>query len=157
VFINVLVALQSVNTMHLQLIATMSASSDFWNPTNTHCFHQQIVKLYAWNGVPTGPADYRCEKWEESSLYILSTAEEIHLADHIAFLAQRKSGAKYVSAATIEEHHDMKGEETEMRIRISANETPKLEVVTGLMVVMQRVEMYAAEGALPSPKIRSEI
>ncbi|PQE15639.1 ott like deaminase protein [Rutstroemia sp. NJR-2017a BBW] len=124
----------------------MSASSDFWNPANTHCFHQQIVKLHAWNGVPTGPADYRCEKREESSCYILSTAEEIHLADHIAFLAQRKSGAKYVSAATIEEHHGMKGDETEMRIRISANETPKLDVVTGLTGVMQRVEMYAAEG-----------
>jgi hypothetical protein len=133
-----------------QLINRMSVHANFWNPTNALRFHRQITKLYKWNGAPASPVNYRHLKQHESSRYVLSTAEEIHLADHIAFLAQRKSGPKNVSAVTIEEHCGKDGGDSRMIIRIAANRTPQKEVVTGLMGIMEIVARYAAAGEFTS-------
>jgi hypothetical protein len=55
------------------------------------------------NREPQSTEDYRSQAVQESERYALNRRDEPHIADHIAFLAQAKEGAKTVSAVALEE------------------------------------------------------
>ena len=69
-----------------------------------------------------------------------------HFADHIAFLAHNKEGAKYVAAVTIEE--DREGQS--LTIRVAANLTPSKNVLHSLSGIFQVLESYARKGKFAS-------
>jgi hypothetical protein len=105
-------------------------------------FHRRVVDLHAWNRAPCGAEDYRCQAPLKSDQYVMSSGEEQHIADHIAFLAQSEEGARSVSAAMVEEDEDGTG----LTIRIAGNQTPSNEVLRGLKGILEIVEAYATKG-----------
>lgn len=68
--------------------------------------------------------------------------EEQHFADHIAFLAHDKEGARFVAAVAIEE--DQEGQS--LTIRVAANMTPSEQTLQGLTGIFQVLESYARKG-----------
>lgn len=77
----------------------MSTHGSFWTPENKATLHESVSELFKWNPNPAEAANYRNRITEESDQYVLCYGEELHLADHIAFLAQVEEGAKHVSVA----------------------------------------------------------
>jgi hypothetical protein len=131
----------------------MSNALNFWIPADKLEFHQKVVDLYNWNREPQSAEDYRNQAVEESERYVLKCRDELHIADHIAFLAQSKEGAKTVSAVALEEHR----EGHELIIRVAANQTPSQGVVLGLKNIMNTVQAYAVTGmSLPIRDIGSD-
>lgn len=66
-------------------------------------FHENVVKLITRTGEPHDPVNYRGRHYESDTKYVLLHEEERHLADDIAFLAQRLSGPNSISAVTVEQ------------------------------------------------------
>ncbi|KAI9730966.1 MAG: hypothetical protein M1818_008042 [Claussenomyces sp. TS43310] len=122
----------------------MAGTLNFWTPVDKMKFHQKIVGLYNWNREPYGAEDYRNQVVQESDQYVLTCGEELHIADHIAFLAQSEEGARTVSAATLEEHKGGAG----LTIRIAGNQTPSQGVLHGLEEIMKIVQAYAAKAKM---------
>lgn len=120
----------------------MSKTSNLWTPASKRSFHENVVNLHKWNREPCGAEDYRRKTARESDRYGLTYGEELHIADHIAFLAQSEEGARTVSAATLEEH---RGDQA-LVIRVAANETPPREVIHGLEDIVKTVQAYAIKG-----------
>ncbi|KAH6677207.1 hypothetical protein B0J14DRAFT_337703 [Halenospora varia] len=89
-------------------------------------------------------ADYRKERPSrpESPDFLLTYEEELHLADHFAFLAHVKEGAAYVAAATIEETSDP----PRFTLRIACNRTPAPFIVEGLENILRIVRGHAVAG-----------
>jgi hypothetical protein len=94
---------------------------------------------------PRAPEDYRfnARQRTDSEQYILGYEEELHLADHFAFLAHVKEGVQYVSAATLEERESPPG----FTIRLASNHTPAPYVVDGLERILGIVCKHAEAGA----------
>lgn len=117
-----------------------------WTPETSRKFYRDINALAAKlkDGMPRVPEDYRqngVREFERDG-YVLAYEEELHLADHFAFLASFKEGVKFVSAATIEQGTDPIG----FTVRVASNDTPTREVVDGLGRILGIVEGHAKEG-----------
>jgi hypothetical protein len=93
---------------------------------------------------PRAPEDYRkSPRFQiDSEQYVLDYEEELHVADHFAFLAHVKEGVEYVSAATLEERENPPG----FTIRLASNHTPAPYVVDGLERVLGVVHKHADAG-----------
>jgi len=121
-------------------------AGNFWTSELKRSFHSHVRRLSNWNREPCPAEDYRRDKVEESNIYTLQIGEELHFADHIAFLAHDKEGAKFVAAVAIEE--DQEGQS--LTVRVAANETPSEKVLQGLTRIFQVLESYARKGKFPS-------
>jgi hypothetical protein len=120
------------------------AIDTLWTPASSLAFHTTVQRLYQRTPHPARPRNYRQEARVEDAAYILSSGEELHAADHIAFLAQNRAGADSVSAVTVEE--DREG--GALTFRVAANRTPKRDVVPGLLRILRVLERYARRGVL---------
>jgi len=66
-------------------------------------FHQNVARPFEETHEPCEPVGYQGQQFDSSAAYILKNEEEQHLADNIAFLAQIRSGPRFISAATFEQ------------------------------------------------------
>ena len=120
-----------------------NAKGNFWTPRDKQAFHEAAAKLCKQTSAPGGGAiGYRQRKVDCCQGYELSCEEELHLADHIAFLAPAAENARTITAATIQEHN--KGRK--LVILLAANVTPEAAVVKGLQAFMEIVAKYASTG-----------
>jgi hypothetical protein len=72
---------------------------------------------------------------------VLSFGEELHIVDHIAFLAQLEEGVRTVPAASVEERV-----RDELTIRLAGYQTPSEEGLRELKGILGIVEGYAIKG-----------
>jgi len=96
---------------------------------------------------PRVPEDFRTSARQrtDSGQYLLDYEEELHIADHFAFLAHATEGVECVSAATLEEIQNAPG----FTIRIASNHTPASYVVDGLERILQIIREHAQAGTQP--------
>ncbi|TVY49255.1 hypothetical protein LOCC1_G000808 [Lachnellula occidentalis] len=96
------------------------------------------------NQSPRAPKNYRqsVPRAKEMKGYLLSYEEELHLADHIAFLAHVEEGVEYVSAAVLQEMSDPPG----FTFRLASNQTPRSTVVNGIEKILGIVRDHAKAG-----------
>ena len=95
-------------------------------------------------GPPREPQDYRTrgDLRPVSDQYTLSYEQELHIADHFAFLAHVEEGVGFVSAVTLEEYHNPPS----LIIRLASNHTPTAEVIDGLGKILEIVKEHALKG-----------
>lgn len=124
-------------------------SANVWTPVTSRSFYSNVNslsgKLNDRQSVQA-PQNYRLEESKDhwkSGDYTLSYEEELHLADHFAFLAHVTEGHEFVSAVTIEESRDPPS----FTVRLASNRTPKPHVKEGLERILQIVRDHALEGA----------
>ncbi|KAH8661627.1 hypothetical protein BGZ60DRAFT_89761 [Tricladium varicosporioides] len=123
-----------------------SSTSDLWSDdlsefyANVHTLLSRLKPQESARPV----AEYRKEgpSRPESLDFLLTYEEELHLADHFAFLAHVKEGAAYVAAATIEETSDP----PQFTLRLACNRTPAPFVVEGLESILRIVRSHAVAG-----------
>ena len=120
-----------------------------WTPKLSQEFYSSVNRLTKklnGQGSPRQSQDYRLEKRNSlvDERYTLPYEEELHLADHFAFLAHAFEGVEYVSAVTLEEAVDESG----FKIRLASNHTPIQPVVEGLERILEIVRQHANEGML---------
>lgn len=107
-------------------------------------FHRNITKLLQKTDQPGEAENYGefpSPKTSEIG-HLLLVEEEQHLADHIAFLAQTKSGPETVSAVTLEEGQSPPS----LKFRLASNRQRSPGVIEQLRAVLQIVEEYARIG-----------
>lgn len=120
-----------------------NANGNFWTPNGKRAFQVAAAELGKRTSAPDGGAvGYRQRNVDRCEGYELSCEEELHLADHIAFLTPAAEGATTITAATIEEHDDG----SKLVILIAANATPEPAVIEGLHNFMKTVARYASAG-----------
>ncbi|KAF8860624.1 hypothetical protein BDZ45DRAFT_303714 [Acephala macrosclerotiorum] len=122
------------------------AVSGIWIPQLSQDFYRNVIALSARLGgseSPRAPQNYRQSHYPRSNeLYVLRYEEELHLADHFAFLAHAEEGVGYVSAATIEETRNPPS----FTVRLASNETPEQYVLEGISRILGVVQAHAKEG-----------
>jgi hypothetical protein len=122
-------------------------SPGIWTKEVSQTFYGKVNELAAklnTSSSPRVPENYRTSARRQisSEHYLLGYEEELHLADHFAFLAQFKEGVEYVSAATLEERKNPPG----FTIRLASNHTPVSYVVDGLERAIQIIREHAQAG-----------
>jgi hypothetical protein len=121
-----------------------------WTTATSQTFYGSVNALSNKLGdrqSPQIPKNYRIKEtrdFRERGEYTLSYEEELHLADHFAFLAHATEGVEFVSAATIEELHDPPG----FNVRLASNHTPTEYVRDGLGKILEIVRDHAHEGKI---------
>ena len=119
-----------------------------WTATTSRSFYNHVNALRKRLGdreSPKIPENYRANSLrhdENAEEYTLSYEEELHLADHFAFLAHADEGARYVSAAAIEEWSNPPS----FTVRLASNHTPELYVKEGFKNILELVRDHALEG-----------
>ena len=89
--------------------------------------------------------NYRFEGAQEnrnSGDYVLAYDEELHLADHFAFLAHVSDRPEFVSAVTFEQSEDPPA----FIVRLASNSTPNTDVQQRLGSILQIIKEHASEG-----------
>ncbi|OTA79567.1 hypothetical protein M434DRAFT_18000 [Hypoxylon sp. CO27-5] len=105
--------------------------------------YKEAEGLYKTTKNPSAEVSYPIPSSEAASrMYTLRLAHESQLANHIAFLAQSHEGAKYISAACVEE---MKGGSV---IRLASNETPSEHTRYGLKKILNTMKDGVTEEIL---------
>ncbi len=127
----------------------LSQEGNFWTPQIKNTFYEHVNKLNEWNREPCAAENYRHNLVTESDAYILSSGEEQHLVDHIAFLAQDKDGADHVTAVTVEENREGQS----LTFRVAANQTPSRQTIEGLKEIFRVLEAYAKKGIMDIDEI----
>jgi hypothetical protein len=120
-------------------IWTLATSGTFYNNVNA------LSKTLPYHQAVQVAQNYRLKESQDhrkSGDYVLSYEEELHLADHFAFLAHFREGPEFVSAVTIEESLHPPA----FTVRLASNHTPKLVVTEGLKKILQIVKDHAIEG-----------
>ncbi|KAG0644925.1 hypothetical protein D0Z07_9376 [Hyphodiscus hymeniophilus] len=130
-------------------IARVDGSANIWTAAISRRFYRSIDTLFQKlnQGARTTqvPENYRTQKHqthEDSKAYALLYEEELHLADHFAFLAQVEAGPGFVSAVTIEESYNPPC----FTVRLASNESPTPYVKEGLEKILQVVRDHAHKG-----------
>ncbi|KUJ10690.1 uncharacterized protein LY89DRAFT_248962 [Mollisia scopiformis] len=123
------------------------AHSGIWTPQLSQTFYthaNQLSKKLKSQQSPRQPQNYRqsCSYSGKDERYILSYEEELHLADHFAFLAHVAESVACVSAVTIEENRELPS----LTVRLASNETPRDHVVEGLSRILDVLREHAIEG-----------
>jgi hypothetical protein len=120
-----------------------------WTPLLAQGFYTNLNALSTKTQTPKYPNDYRSGSHGRKSTndYALRYEEELHVADHFAFLAHWAEGVEYVSAATLEES----SQPPSFTIRVASNHTPAPKVKEGLEKIISVVGKHAAEGVYPAP------
>lgn len=121
-------------------IWTRDISQRFYGNVNT------LSKRLKPKQSPRAPKNYRqsAPRVKETKQYLLSYEEELHLADHIAFLAHVEEGVEFVSAAVLQEMSDPPG----FTFRLASNHTPRPTVVNGMERILEIVRGHAEAGML---------
>lgn len=132
--------LRQPHSLHLAQ-ATITSKT----PDSYEAFHRNVVALIKKTTEPCPPRSYRELEYPKSEDYILLYEEEQHLADGIAFLAQTKTGGKFVSAVTLEQSVNPPS----LTIRLASNEPPATEVRRDLKAALKVVQSYAQAGIVP--------
>ncbi|TVY32810.1 hypothetical protein LSUB1_G007677 [Lachnellula subtilissima] len=119
-------------------IWTSDISQSFYGNVNT------LSKKLKPNQSPRAPKNYRqsAPRAKETNKYLLSYEEELHLADHIAFLAHAEESVEFVSAAVLEEMSDPPG----FTFRLASNHTPRPTVINGIEKILGIVRDHAKAG-----------
>jgi hypothetical protein len=106
--------------------------------------HEKTLHRESNIGPPRAPQDYRSrgDQRSASDQYTLSYEQELHIADHFAFLAHVEEGVKFVSAVTLEEYHNPPS----LTIRLASNHTPTADVIKGLEKILDIVKEHALKG-----------
>ena len=124
------------------------ASARIWSTEISQSFYQTLNNLHKKVGggkSPRKPTNYRgaSRRSEDcDEMYLLTYDEELHLADHFAFLAHVREGVEYVSAVTLEESKSPAA----LTVRLASNQTPTTFARTGLSAILRIVEEHANEG-----------
>ncbi|TVY18376.1 hypothetical protein LARI1_G003946 [Lachnellula arida] len=119
-------------------IWTRDISQSFYGNVNT------LSKKLRPKQSPRAPKNYRqsAPRVKETKQYLLSYEEELHLADHIAFLAHIEEGVEFGSAAVLQEMGDPPG----FTFRLASNHTPRPTVVNGIERILEIVQDHAEAG-----------
>jgi hypothetical protein len=121
-----------------------------WTPTISQSFYSNVnalsSKLNEYQS-PSLPENYRIDSKdradsEDPGDYTLSYEQELHMADHFAFLAHAAEGVEFVSAVTIEESRNPPS----FTVRLASNHTPTQYVKDGLEKILKIVRDHACEG-----------
>jgi hypothetical protein len=132
-----------VNTLQQNSLAGI------WTPDISRKFYEDVNALSRKlkpKQSPRAPKNYRggAPRAKETKRYILPYEEELHLADHIAFLAHVVEGVEYVSAAVLQEMSDPPS----FTFRLASNHTPRPHVVDGIERILGIVQNHAQAGML---------
>ena len=125
-----------------------SATTKIWTTALSESFYKNIKRLPNNNNQSVClPKNYRISNRQrsDSGTYALHYEEELHLADHVAFLAHYKEGVEFVSAVTIEESGESLNPPS-LTVRLASNETPTTDVSKGLKKIFAIVADHANEG-----------
>lgn len=104
--------------------------------------HENIAQLSRQAREPCEPVCYSLRHFDDSSAHILHHAEEQHLADGFAFLAQTRGGARSVAAVTVEQGFESRS----LVVRVAANRTLSPVVVEGMRGLLEVVRECAGAG-----------
>jgi hypothetical protein len=125
-----------------------SATNKIWTTALSESFYKNIKRLPNNNNKSVcPPKNYRISnrKRFDSGAYALHYEEELHLANHVAFLAHYEEGVEFVSAVTIEESGESLNPPS-LTVRLAANETPTTDVSKDLKKILIIVADHANEG-----------
>lgn len=125
----------------------ISPSVGIWTPELTKEFYGQVEKLNKKlkKKCPEDPENYRGHpRVTNPSNYSLSYEDELHLADHFAFLAATEKTPDGVSATVLEEQRETSG----LILRLASNQNPKQSVIDGLSKMLSIVQQHARAGSL---------
>lgn len=120
-------------------ILTPQISQSFYGNVNALCKRLNDQES------PRIPENYRgktAKQHGNPDEYTLTYEEELHLADHFAFLAHVSEGVEFVSAVTIEESQGPPS----FTVRLASNHTPTPYVREGIEKILQIVRDHALEG-----------
>jgi hypothetical protein len=124
---------------HKSIIWTAEISQKFYG--NVNALSRKLAQ-----GQPVQvPENYRLKGRDgrvNPEDYTLSYEEELHLADHFAFLAHFAEGVQFVSAVAIEESRNPPA----FTLRLASNHTPTTEIKNGLERILHLVSEHAREG-----------
>jgi hypothetical protein len=134
-----------------QDLSQAGPSINIWTPDVGESFYKNTCALLGKlnESCPRLPQDYRelGNQRLDTGQYTLSYEQELHIADHFAFLAHVEEGVKFVSAVTLEES----GNPPALTVRLASNHTPTPQVVKGLEKILDIVKEHAHQGTvLPS-------
>jgi hypothetical protein len=124
-----------------------NSPTGIWTTSTSRKFHGNVntlSKKLKQGQSPRKPKDYRTivAPRNDSDVYTLAYEDELHLADHFAFLAHYKEGVEFVSAVAIEEIELPPA----FVVRLASNHTPTKHVVKGLSRILKIVQEHAGEG-----------
>jgi hypothetical protein len=119
-----------------------------WLPQARTKFHKEVDMLWTHRDkIDLNPEHYgphSTTRQDCSNSYTIRLRDELLLADHIAFLAQSEEGVRHISAACIQENEDS------LEIRLTSNETPSAERISGLRGILDVIQDYAETGSITS-------
>ena len=127
-------------------LSQADGATEIWTPEVGESFYGNIYALNAKFQNPREPQDYRSQdvRRSASEQYTLSYEQELHIADHFAFLAHVKEGVEFVSAVSLEECHNP----TSLTIRLASNHNPTAYVTDGLRSILDIIKAHAREGGV---------
>lgn len=123
----------------------ITSSNGLWTPDLSNNFYERVHDLNdkLKKRSPEHPEDYRVQpRTTDSFNYSLSYEDELHLADHFAFLAATKKTPDGVSATVLEEQRERPG----LILRLASNQNPKQSVIDGLSGIVSIVQEHARAG-----------
>lgn len=125
-------------------------SINIWTPDVGESFYKNTCALLKKlnKSSPRVPQDYRGlgNQSADAGQYTLLYEQELHIADHFAFLAHVEEGVKFVSAVTLEESRNPPA----LTVRLASNHTPKPEVIDGLYSILDIIKEHAYDGMVLS-------
>lgn len=126
--------------------------SSIWTPSDESAFHTAIFKLAKLRQTPEKDVNYRDQQPDDlvqRTEHTLSFAEELQLADHMAFLCHVSEGFAAISAACIEEQPH----KSTLIIRVARNHMKEAKQVEGLQNILHVVERFAKGGIISPSRI----
>lgn len=141
-----------------QMQQTSDSDGGIWTQDVSQSFYGNVNALsrrLKETESPRIPINYRilASRDTETKPYLLSYEEELHLADHFAFLAHVSEGVECVSAATIEQTDNPPA----LTIRLASNHTPGSVVIDGINKILNIVRNHAEAGTSHSNVLSSEV